>query len=1093
MPAQSPREVPVVNHAAKAPAPIPADAADRVPASARAGACALLAAGARVERQCERVDETTLIVTGRIIESDGETSRCWIAVGVDSLEGDCSCPERRDCAHVAALLLAGPASIHTPSSRSPMRRAAPNASTLIYVLVAEPRSDALSIETWRMTTQGEQTTFSAYDLARSGRTEQPAYIGPDDLRWLRHLAGRPAAGAAGNRARLGLEDSELIDALVERGVLRWAATDGPVMSRGRVAPGQARWKALADGSQRFEIIPLEPGDQVALALPLQPPWLLDTETGLCQPVRVADLQPAQFDRLAAASPVEPTAVAELIEHMARLNIAAGIPRPAARTITPLPRTAPTPVLRLDRASLADDPETALARARLRFRYSEAVLDADSNSSMVLVGDREVIRVERDQPAESAARHRLDDLGLIEAGDLFDDHVDDHACSGQRNHCERLREYWIAREVLRAGETWARVQSLAGWEIEFGPDFEYRLVTPGRWYGLLDADQAGTFELELGAEVDGRRFPVLDQLLAWLDAVPAGWLEHLLERDDDSASVLLRLDAAHIARMPATTLRAALTVLVELLDHNGECDASRIALPHARAAGLGGMRQQWHLEGPAGVIETIRALGNPEALPPMAEPEGLRAELRDYQRRGLAWLQTLARGGLGGILADDMGLGKTLQLLAHVLAEKRAGRLDKPCLIVAPTSLLFNWRAEAARFAPALRVVTLHGPKRKREFVRLDHCDIALTSYALLNRDHARLAARSWHLVVLDEAQAIKNPASRVARRARELDASQRICLTGTPLENHLGELWSLFQFALPGLLGSARDFKQRYRAPIEKHADGLRMQTLRGVIAPFLLRRTKHDAAPELPPVSEIQRHVEMQHEQRRLYETVRIAMHDKVRRAIERHGLERSRVVVLDALLRLRQICCDPRLVKGLDPAGKARSAKLELLRQMLPEAIAEGRRVLVFSQFTSMLALIESELVEMGLDHVKLTGRTRDRERPVREFQAGRVPVFLISLKAGGAGLNLTAADTVIHYDPWWNPAVEDQATGRAHRIGQADQVFSWRLITAGSVEERVMQLQRSKRQLIEGLFARGGATPVDDQTLEALFAPLDRSMDQ
>ncbi|MEX0916102.1 MAG: DEAD/DEAH box helicase, partial [Wenzhouxiangellaceae bacterium] len=308
------------------------------------------------------------------------------------------------------------------------------------------------------------------------------------------------------------------------------------------------------------------------------------------------------------------------------------------------------------------------------------------------------------------------------------------------------------------------------------------------------------------------------------------------------------------------------------------------------------------------------------------------------------------------------------------------------------------------------------------------------------------------------------------------------------MENHLGELWRLFNFALPGLLGSARDFKQRYRAPIEKHDDGLRMQALRGVVAPFLLRRTKHDAAPELPPVSEIERHVEMQHEQRRLYETVRIAMHDKVRRAIERHGLERSRVVVLDALLRLRQICCDPRLVKGLDPAGKARSAKLELLRQMLPEAVDEGRRILVFSQFTSMLALIEAELTEMGLEYVKLTGRTRDRERPVRRFQAGQIPVFLISLKAGGAGLNLTAADTVIHYDPWWNPAVEDQATGRAHRIGQADQVFSWRLITAGSVEERVMQLQQNKRQLIEGLFARGNTTTVDTQALEALFAPLD-----
>lgn len=1063
-----------------------------MPASARAAARTLLAAGARVERQCERIDGTTLIVTGRIIEYGGETSRCWISIGEDTLEGDCSCPERRDCAHVAALLLASPESAPAPAGQIQNPPAAPGASRLVYVLDVDCRNNcrgncrgnALYIEAWRITTQGDQTVYSGYELARAGRDEQPAYITQEDLRALRHLSGRPQPATAGNRARLAFNDSDLVGALIDRGAVRLAAADGPVMVRDSAAPGRARWKALADGRQRFEIVPLERGD--LLPLSLQPPWLLNTETGLCRPVRVSGLKPADHDWLAAASPVDPGKVDALIEQMARRAIAADIPRPAARTITRLPRLTPTAVLRLERAATADDPELALARARLRFCYGEAEIGAGRD--MVLLDDERVAWLERDPAAESAARHRLVDLGLVEASNMFNINCNDG------DKCDDPHEYWIAREPHRAGEIWARVQGAKNWRIVVEPEFDYRLVAPERWYGLLDANEAGTFELELGAELGGRRFPVLDQLLAWLDAVPAGWLKHLLDHDDDTGSLLLRLDPTRIARMPAATLRATLTVLVELVEQRDRSAGplTHAVLPRARLAGLGEMLQHWQLAGPEDMIEIVRALANPAALPPMAEPEGLRAELRDYQRRGLAWLQTLARGGFGGILADDMGLGKTLQVLAHIVAEKHAGRLDRPCLIVAPTSLLFNWRAEAARFAPELRVLTLHGPKRRREFARLDcrnnHHDIALTSYALLNRDHARLAARTWHMVVLDEAQAIKNPASGVARRARALDARQRICLTGTPMENHLGELWSLFNFALPGLLGSARDFKQRYRAPIEKHDDGLRMQALRGVVAPFLLRRTKHDAAPELPPVSEIERHVEMQHEQRRLYETVRIAMHDKVRRAIERHGLERSRVVVLDALLRLRQICCDPRLVKGLDPAGKARSAKLELLRQMLPEAVDEGRRILVFSQFTSMLALIEAELTEMGLEYVKLTGRTRDRERPVRRFQAGQIPVFLISLKAGGAGLNLTAADTVIHYDPWWNPAVEDQATGRAHRIGQADQVFSWRLITAGSVEERVMQLQQNKRQLIEGLFARGNTTTVDTQALEALFAPLD-----
>ena len=810
-------------------------------------------------------------------------------------------------------------------------------------------------------------------------------------------------------------------------------------------------------------------------MPLQPPWLLNTETGQCRPVRVPGLQPAQADWLIKASPVDPDQVDAVIGQMDRLDIVTDIPRPAARTITRLPPSAPTAVLQLGRARVAKDPRLVLPRARLKFRYGEALIDAGDDA--LLLDDERVARIERDPKAESAARHQLGDLGLVEASEAFEDAFDDAE--------EVRREYWIARDLLSASETWARLQCASGWQFEFDPDFNYRLVTPQRWYGLIDEDRTGAFELELGAELDGQRFPVLDQLLAWLDAVSAGWLKHLYERDDDSGSLLLRLDDMRLARLPATKMRATLTALVELIEQ-ADARSTRLRLTRARLAGLGDMFEQWNLAGPEEITDMVRALARPEALSPMAEPEGLRAELRDYQGRGLAWLQTLARGGFGGILADDMGLGKTLQVLAHVVAEKNAGRLNRPCLVVAPTSLLFNWRAEAARFAPQLRVLTLHGPKRKREFVRLNNHDIALTSYALLNRDHARLSKQAWHMVVLDEAQAIKNPASGVARRACELDARQRLCLTGTPLENHLGELWSLFRFALPELLGSARDFQRRYRAPIENQEDGLRMQALRGVVAPFLLRRTKHDAAPELPPVSEIERQVEMQHEQRQVYETVRIAMHDKVRRAIARHGLEKSRVVVLDALLRLRQICCDPRLVKGLDPAGKVGSAKLELLRQMLPEAVEEGRRILVFSQFTSMLALIEAELAEMGIAFVKLTGRTRDRERPVRRFQEGQVPVFLISLKAGGAGLNLTAADTVIHYDPWWNPAVEDQATGRAHRIGQAERVFSWRLITAGSVEERVMQLQQNKRQLIEGLFGQGNAATVDTQALEALFAP-------
>jgi SNF2 family DNA or RNA helicase len=310
----------------------------------------------------------------------------------------------------------------------------------------------------------------------------------------------------------------------------------------------------------------------------------------------------------------------------------------------------------------------------------------------------------------------------------------------------------------------------------------------------------------------------------------------------------------------------------------------------------------------------------------------------------------------------------------------------------------------------------------------------LTTYPLLTRDHEVLVAREWHAVILDEAQTIKNPNAETTRQALRLKAGQRLCLSGTPLQNHLGELWSLFDFLAPGFLGSQRGFRARYRNPIEKHGDAERQVLLNKRVRPFMLRRTKAEVATELPPKTEIFDVVEMEQAQRAIYDGIRLAMHSRVRAAIADKGLARSGIIILDALLKMRQACCDPRLLKlkAVEKA-KAGSAKLDRLAEMLPIMISEGRRILLFSQFTEMLGLIEQRLWDEKIEYVMLTGDTRDRKTPVKNFQAGKVPVFLISLKAGGVGLNLTAADTVIHYDPWWNPAAEDQATDRAHRPGQ------------------------------------------------------------
>jgi SNF2 family DNA or RNA helicase len=357
------------------------------------------------------------------------------------------------------------------------------------------------------------------------------------------------------------------------------------------------------------------------------------------------------------------------------------------------------------------------------------------------------------------------------------------------------------------------------------------------------------------------------------------------------------------------------------------------------------------------------------------------------------------------------------------------------------------------------------------------------------RDADALAAVDWHAVVLDEAQAIKNPAAKATQMACRLKARHRLCLTGTPVENHLGEAWSQFAFLMPGLLGDTKLFNRVFRTPIEKRGDAERRMLLARRVKPFILRRTKSEVEADLPPKSEIVRRIDLAGDQRDLYETLRLAMHDRVRREIAAKGLARSHILILDALLKLRQASCDPRLVK-LDKAKRVKSsAKLEHLMEMLPGLVEEGRRVLLFSQFTSMLALIKEELAKDGIEYVELTGDTVDRATPVQRFQTGEVPLFLISLKAGGVGLNLTAADTVIHYDPWWNPAVEDQATDRAHRIGQDKPVFVYKLIAAGTVEERMLDLQERKRGIADALFdpEQAGKAGFEEGDLDLLFRPL------
>ena len=394
-------------------------------------------------------------------------------------------------------------------------------------------------------------------------------------------------------------------------------------------------------------------------------------------------------------------------------------------------------------------------------------------------------------------------------------------------------------------------------------------------------------------------------------------------------------------------------------------------------------------------------------------------------------------------------------------------------------------------APGLRLLVLQGPERAKDFPRIAEHDVVLTTYPLLWRDIDALVAHAFHIVILDEAQAVKNATGRSAGALRRLQARHRLCLTGTPLENNLGELWAQFDFLMPGFLGDSRSFARQWRKPIEENGETLRAERLAQRVRPFILRRRKQDVATELPPLTEVVERVQLQGQQRELYESVRVASDEIVRRLLTRRGFAGAQITILDALLKLRQVCCDPRLLKGHQTPRGMERAKLDWLCQQLPALVAEGRRVLVFSQFTQALSLIERALDELQLPWLALTGRTpvARRGEVVQRFQRGEAPLLLVSLKAGGQGLNLTAADTVIHFDPWWNPAVEAQATARAHRIGQTQPVFVYKLIAEGSIEERMLALQARKRTLADGVLGHDdeAAAKFSEQDLHDLLAPL------
>jgi superfamily II DNA or RNA helicase len=814
----------------------------------------------------------------------------------------------------------------------------------------------------------------------------------------------------------------------------------------------------------------------------QPPLYLDAAQGLCGPVVAEGVPATQLDVLLKAPPLKAEALrkhqVELVQRLGSVPLP-----PVLEQLTALQGITPTACLHLSPNLPEAAPTNGMILAVLRFDYAgHSGWWAGQGNAVMVENAQGRFLLHRDGVAELDAISCLMDFGL-RAGD------------GGRftlpsNQSQQPWLHWADNDYAVFKDAGFRItmdESLTDW-ITHADALDVKLQAQSE-----DEATSPWFDLSLGMEINGQRH----NILPWLPDLIAAAANSPLDPDTGLPNIppFVYLPSSlgkGFIRLPTDTLKPWMAALLELVgdrahDFNGDnLKLSRLdAMRTTASLGEGAV---W--DGAQHLREMVQRLSGRSELPQVPVPAGVQASLRPYQQQGLNWLQFLREYGLGGILADDMGLGKTLQTLAHIQVEKDAGRLTHPALIIAPVSLMGNWRKETERFCPGLRALVIHGKDRHDVAHTMADHDIVIAPYSLLQRDKERWLEAQWHIVVLDEAQNIKNATTHAAQVVGQLNTRHRLCLSGTPMENHLGEIWSLFHFLMPGFLGSQQRFKDVFRNPIEKLGDPERMDQLRARITPFMLRRTKKLVASELPPKVETVLRVELSGKQADLYETIRLGMEKTVREALNNKGLAKSQITILDALLKLRQVCCDPSLLK-LPAAQKVKtSAKLEQLMELLPDMVAEGRRILLFSQFTTMLGLIEAQLKKHGLAWTKLTGQTQNREAVIEQFTSGAVPIFLISLKAGGVGLNLPQADTVIHYDPWWNPAAENQATDRAHRIGQTQTVFVYKLVAQGTIEERILALQERKAALADSMYqgATGRKQPLfTEGDLAELLKPL------
>ncbi|MBB1426739.1 DEAD/DEAH box helicase family protein [Shewanella sp. SG44-2] len=981
------------------------------------------------------------------------------------MRSHCTCPVRTNCKHVAAAMLAlvdkkpvEEQRIHQwlrqldeQKTVAEFEEEDEEKDRIIYVLSNDPHGIFVEFKRSKLNKKGQYNKGSKLALADI-RYSMPWWIDPEDKQIISLLLSSNNHGSKiyieGEISFLAL--TKMLTAEVcfweeNRIPLTWAKSVVPEFVWCEIDKKHTQMQMRMPGLDNWEFIATEP----PLYVELDYLHLGRIETDL----------PVKKLSLLQHMPPVPLAQVDAISHKMLQHFS--------------PKTVPVPS-EIDFCEITDSLLTRLTFTReliannpilqpvirVDHCYGEITFNASTKPERIsLVKKNQVqYQVHRHVEQELAALQSLADLGLVTL------EPDATLASSQQ-------PYYVSVGLLPESIfEWSELTdngldalTALGMEIHFDDDFDLQITDAQLDVDLVDDDESGWFSLSLSADIDGQSVPLL--------ALVARWLQQNGEPADDDELLLPGPNGGFI-KIKAKTIKPLISIIQELFNrHSGDV----ISIPRNRAHILNDLSaSDVRLLNGERVRNLAAKLAEFKGVVPVELPDGLNATLRDYQKQGFDWLCFLKEYQLGGILADDMGLGKTVQALAFLLKAKQDATERRTSLIVCPTSLVGNWLKEANKFAPSLNVVVIHGNKRQPLLDQINQFDVVVTTYPLMLRDEAIYCEYVFEHIILDEAQQIKNAQAKVTQVIKTLRGRFRLCLSGTPLENHLGELKSLMDFCLPGLLGQHTYFNKQFRGPIEKQADVEKSQLLSQRIAPFMLRRTKKEVVSELPEKTVIIQTLELERDQRNLYESIRLVMEKKLRELFAKKGVSSSHIEFLDALLKLRQACCDPRLVK-LEQAQQVKdNAKMTWLIQNLPEMIEEGRKILIFSQFTGMLALIEDELKRLTISYSKLTGQTRDRQTQIDAFQEGDNSVFLISLKAGGTGLNLTAADTVIHFDPWWNPAAERQATDRAHRIGQLNPVFVYKLIAQGTVEEKIQEMQQHKQGLADSILSDGTQGP-------------------